>query len=123
MTIPDPQIITLGVEEYAVVPRAEYDALRNAMAEDALDPGLIQRALQDPDQELGPCELVKRIASGEHPVRVWRMHRGRKAGELAAAAGIATSYLSDIENGRKPGSVNAMKRIANTLRVTLDDLI
>ena len=46
-----------------------------------------------------------------------------KAGELAAGAGIAASYLSDIENGKKPGSVKAMKRIADVLNVTVDDLI
>ena len=47
-----------------------------------------------------------------------------RAGELATAAGIANSYLSDIENAlKKPGSVNAMKRIAIALDVTIDDLI
>ena len=123
MTTLAAQIITLGGEEYAVVPRAEYEALRNAVDQDAVDAALMQRALEDPDQELVPFELVKRIARGEHPVRVWRDYRGKKAGELAAAAGIAASYLSDIENGRKPGSVKAMKRIANALNVTVDDLI
>ena len=115
--------ITLGGEEYAVVPRAEYEALRNAVDEDAMDAAIIQRVLEDPDQELVPFELVKRIAGGEHPVRVWRDYRGMKAGELAATARIAASYLSDIENGKKPGSVKAMKRIADALNVTVDDLI
>ena len=79
--------------------------------------------LEDPDQELVPFDLVKRIAGGEHPVRVWRDYRDMKAGALAAAAGIAASYLSDIENGKKPGSVKAMKRLAAALNVTVDDLI
>ena len=70
-----------------------------------------------------PFELVKRIAGGEHPVRVWREYRGMKTGELAAAAGLAASYLSDIENGKKPGSVKTMKRIAAALNVTVYDLI
>ncbi len=123
MTPPTLPTITLGGEEYAVVPRAEYEALRNAVDEDAMDAAIIQRVLEDPDQELVPFELVKRIAGGEHPVRVWRDYRGMKAGELAAAARIAASYLSDIENGKKPGSVKAMKRIADALNVTVDDLI
>ena len=118
-----PQIITVGGEEYVVLPRAEYEVLRNAADEDAVDAAFLQRALQDPDQVLVPFETVKRIARGEHPVRVWRDHRGKKAGELAAAAGIAASYLSDIENGRKPGSAKAMKRIANALNVAVDDLM
>ncbi len=123
MTTHTHPIITLGGEEYFVVPRAEYEALRNAVDEDAMDSATIQRVLDDPDQELVPFELVKRIASREHPVRVWRDYRDMKAGELATAAGIAASYLSDIENGKKPGSVKAMKRIAAALNVTVDDLI
>ncbi|MDE0166183.1 MAG: helix-turn-helix transcriptional regulator [Bryobacterales bacterium] len=123
MTPPTFPTITLGGQEYAVVPRAEYEALRNAVDEDAMDAAIIQRVLEDPDQELLPFELVKRIAGGEHPVRVWRDYRGTRAAELAAAAGIAASYLSDIENRKKPGSVRAMKRIADALNVTVDDLI
>jgi len=118
-----PQIITVGGEEYVVLPRAEYEVLRNAADEDAVDAAFLQRALEDTDQELVPFELVKRIARGEHPVRVWRDYRGKKAAELAEAAGLAASYLSGIENGRKPGSVKAMKRIANALNVTVDDLV
>ena len=91
--------------------------------EDAMDAAIMKRVLEDPDQELVPFTLVKRIADGEHPVRVWREYRGLRASELATAAGIASSYLSDIENGKKPGSVNAMKCIAIALDVTIDDLI
>lgn len=91
--------------------------------EDAMDAAVIQQALEDRDQELAPFELVKRIAYGEHPVRVWREYRGMKAAELATAAGIAPSYLSGIENGRKSGSVKAMKRVANALSVGVDDLM
>ena len=123
MTTPKLQTITLGGKEYAVVSRAEYEALRNAVDEDVMDAAIIRRVLENPDQELVPFELVKRIAGGEHPVRVWRDYRGMKAGELAAAAGIAASYLSDIENGKKPGSVKAVKRIADALNITVDDLI
>ena len=124
MTNPTPlQTVTLAGEEYAVVPRAEYEALRNAVDEDAMDASIIRRVLEDPDQQLVPFELVKRIADGEHPVRVWRNYRGMKAGELAAIANVAASYLSDIENGKKPGSVKAMKCIADALNVTVDDLI
>ena len=123
MTTSTPPTITLGGKEYAVVPRAEYEALRDAVDEDAMDAAIIQRVLKDPDQELVSFELAKRIADGEHPVRVWRDYRGMKATELAAAAGIVASYLSDIENGKKPGSVKAMKRIAGALNVTVDDLL
>ena len=123
MTNPTLQTVTLAGEEYAVVPRAEYEALREAVDGDAMDATIVRSVLEDPDQELVPFELVERIADGEHPVRVWRNYRGLKAGELATIANVAASYLSDIENGKKPGSVKAMKRIADALNVTVDDLI
>ena len=117
------QTVTLAGEEYAIVPRAEYDALRATVDEDALDAAIIRRELDDPDQELVPLDLAKRIAEGEHPVRVWREFRGMKGTELAGTAGVAASYLSDIENGKKPGSIKALKGIAAALNVTVDDLI
>ena len=97
--------------------------MRNTVNQEAMDAAIMKRVLEDPDQELVPFTLVKRIADGEHPVRVWREYRGMRAGELATAAGIANSYLSDIESGKKPGSINALKRIAIALDVTIDDLI
>jgi len=66
---------------------------------------------------------VDRLLAGENPVRAWREYRGLTGVELAAAAGVAASYLSAIENRKKPGSINALKRLATALRVDVDDLI
>jgi transcriptional regulator with XRE-family HTH domain len=38
---------------------------------------------------------------------------------LAKSAGIAPSYLWEIEAGRKPGSTRALAAIARTLRVAI----
>ena len=76
----------------------------------------IQRVLDDPDETWAPAELVRRIVEGEHPVRVWRTHRGMTARSLAGAAGIPSSYLSAIERGVKPGSVKALKSLATASR-------
>lgn len=118
-----PQTVTLAGEEYAIVPLSEYEALRKSGDEDAMDAEIMRRVMADPRQEWIPADLVRRMACGEHPVRVWRDYRGMTASALAAAAGIAGSYLSAIENGKKPGSINALKRIANALDLSLDDLI
>lgn len=117
------QTITLAGKDYAVVPLAEYEALKDAADEDALDSALIRRVLNDPDEEWAPADLVRRIAEGENAVRVWREYRGMKATELAASSGVAASYLSSIENGKKPGSVSALKSIAAALNVSLDELV
>jgi Helix-turn-helix len=110
--------------------RAEYEALVEA-AEDAEDLAHLA-AQEERERILGvdaarrdylPGELVARMLEGEHPVRLWREHRGLMLSELAARAGIAVSYLSEIESGRKPGSVRALSKVAKALGLTLDDLV
>jgi len=60
--------------------------------------------------------------AGAVPVRVWREHRGLSARALAGRAGISAAYLSQIETGRKPGSFDAMARLARALGVAMEDL-
>jgi transcriptional regulator with XRE-family HTH domain len=56
-------------------------------------------------------------------VRAWREHRGLTVGALAKEAGIAQSYVSEIEHGRKRGSVRALAALAKPLRVDIEDLL
>ena len=42
---------------------------------------------------------------------------------LAEAAGFSQSYLSDIENGKKDGSVKVLKRIAQALNTDVDLIV
>ena len=109
--------------------RAEYDALISSL-EDAQDLAVVAAA-EAREAALGkdvaradylPIELVKRLSAGEHPIRVWRAHRGLTREALAAGAVVAPSYLSEIETRRKPGSFNAMARLAAALRVPLEDI-
>ena len=108
--------------------RADYDALIERL-EDLEDMAALDRLearlAVDPEGALAdylPIELVKRLSAGEHPIRVWRAHRGMTREALAAAAGVAPSYLSEIETRRKPGSFNAIAKLAAALRVPLDDI-
>ena len=118
-----PQTLTLAGENYVVIRRDEYERLRPAADEDAADVDAIRGVLDAPDETWAPADLVRRISEGEHPVRVWRTHRGMTARALADAAGIPSSYLSAIERGVKPGSVKALNSLAVALDVPLDDLV
>lgn len=102
--------------------RKDYEALlaRLGELEDARD---LAAALAAPPESFLPAKAVERLLAGESPVRVWREQRGMKASELAAAAGVSRSYLSEIESGRKTGSAKALAAIARVLSVTVDDLI
>jgi DNA-binding XRE family transcriptional regulator len=122
MRIAEPLALT---DEIVVLRRATYDALMAAL-EDARD----ARAMADlrareaaGEAEYVPIELADRIFAGEHPVRAWREHRGLTLSTLAKSAGIASSYLSEIEAGRKPGSTRALAALAKILRVAIEDLL
>ena len=69
------------------------------------------------------ADLYWRMREGEHPVRTWRLQRKLSLNELARMAGVARAYLSEIETGKKPGSVAAFQRIARALGVDIDDLV
>lgn len=108
-----------------VIPEAEYQALSEA-ALDAADREAVRRfrtALAAGEEELIPAEVVNRILDGENPVRVWRKHRGMTLHELAKRVGIGSAYLSQVETGKRDGTVVTLRRIANELGVALDDLI
>ena len=115
--------------ETVTLSRAEYEALMERL-EEAEDLAAIVAAeareatlsKEKARADYLPIELVRRLSAGEHPVRVWRTHRGLTREALAAAAGIAPSYLSEIETRRKPGSFGALAKLAAALCISLDDL-
>jgi DNA-binding XRE family transcriptional regulator len=74
-------------------------------------------------QEVWPLDVVEARANGENSVRVFRTYRKMTVSELAEAAGISQPYLSEIESGKKTGSVDVLKRIATALKVDLDDIV
>jgi predicted transcriptional regulator len=74
------------------------------------------------ESEYLPIEMVELLAT-EHPLRVWREYRGLTGQRLAAASGVRQSYISEIETGRKPGRIDAFRRLAAALDVALDDIV
>lgn len=117
-------ITTPSGDRMAILPLAEYERLVEA-AEDADDVAAYDRIKQRiaaGEEELVPSDIVNRILDGENKVRVWREHRGMTARELAGRSGVSGAYLSQIETGARDGSVDVLKRIAEALRVGLDDI-
>lgn len=108
-----------GKTEYAVVPIAEFEALRAR----AMDQGDIRAALDAEDDEDLPWAMARRLIEGESPLRVWREHRGLTQADLAAAASLTASYVSQIEAGRKSPTVDVYRALAAALGVTVDDLL
>lgn len=105
--------------------RADFEAMAEAL-EDAADIEDIRQARERilrGEEELLPFELVEQILDGMHPVKAFRQYRGFSQRALAKECDISPSYLSEIESGRKPGSVDAMVKLSKTLRVPLENLL
>jgi DNA-binding Xre family transcriptional regulator len=116
-----------------VLTRAEYDALldriedaedRAALAEHRAD--VRARGTTAVVADALPVEAVERLLAGEHPVRIWREHRGLTARALAERAGLSAADLSEIETGTKRGSVDAVLaivKLARALDVSVEDVV
>ncbi len=68
-------------------------------------------------------EEVRRLLNGDSPVKVWREKRGWSQRELATRADVGPSYLAEIETGQKPGSAEAMLKLARALDVPMEDIV
>ncbi|MAC81940.1 MAG: transcriptional regulator [Rhodobacteraceae bacterium] len=112
------------MNEMVTIPREEYDRLQ-AAAEDLADLQSYDRAkaaLAAGEEELVPAEYVNRLLNGENALRVYRDLRGLTQAALAAKAGVNRVTVTEIETGRKQGSVTTLRALATALDVTLDDL-
>lgn len=79
---------------------------------------------QDADDDSRvPHDIAIAIIYGENPISAFRAHCGITLRELAEKTGLSPSYISEIERGKKAGSVNALARIANAFDTTIDALV
>jgi ribosome-binding protein aMBF1 (putative translation factor) len=66
---------------------------------------------------------VRRILDDESPVKVWREKRGLSQRELGEQAGVSSSYLAEIETGKKPGSAEALRKLSRALAIPMENLV
>ncbi len=96
------------------------------LAEDAEDIRAADQAVRELAEgydEAVPVEVLRELLEGRHPLSVWRQYRGLTQQALADAAGIGASYISQIESGAKTGSIKCLRKLAEVLRVDIDDLV
>lgn len=112
-------------ERMVILPESEFHSLVDAAetAQDLAAVRLFESRVAAGTEELVPAEIVNALLDGANPVRVWREHRSLTVKALAESAGITAAYLSQIETGRRSGTVETMKKIAEALKLTLDDLV
>ena len=107
------------------IPKTEYQRLC-AVEEDLADIQAalaVQARIDAGTEELVPETVADRLIDGEPPLRVWREHRGLSQSALARAAATSRIQIVDIEAGRRTGSVRTLRRLADALRIGLDDIV
>jgi DNA-binding XRE family transcriptional regulator len=109
--------ITLDGKNYVLLSEDDFEDIIDGLTADAA------MARIRAGEETWPAELVYELWDAKSRIRVFRKYRGLTMTALAKAAGISQPHLSDIENGKKTGSVDVLKRIATVLKVDLDDLV
>jgi DNA-binding XRE family transcriptional regulator len=113
-----------GKPEYAVIPYADYLRML-AFMEDKADARVVAEFYDSYAaglEPLVPAEILRRELEGEPPMKLWREHRGLTQQALADQAGISKPYLSQIESGKRQGTVETLAAIARVLNVPLEFL-
>jgi DNA-binding XRE family transcriptional regulator len=118
-------ILKEGQPEYAVLPYDLYLQLVEdaEMYQDIRDYDEALARIASGEEELIPSAVTYALLDGENPVKVWREYRGMTQQALAESAGISTSYLSQIETGKREGKTAVLQAIAHALNLTLDDIV
>lgn len=97
-------IIHISGKPHVLVPIHDFTALKNAGSNSNL-----------------PQEVLEQLTLGQdNAIKIIRKHRGMTQADLAEASGISRPYLTEIETGRKDGSIRALKSIAGALDVSLE---
>lgn len=100
-------IIHIAGKPHVLVPVHDFTALKNAGNDNKLPQEVLEKLTLDKD----------------NAIKVIRKFQGMTQAELAEAAGISRPYLTEIETGKKDGSIRALKSIAGALDVSLEVLV
>lgn len=115
----DIQGINLGKKYDKVV--SELEAENARLQEELLD---LRTYYRTREEESFPSEVTRRLViDQEHPVKVFRDYRGLSQSALAQQTGLSQAVISSIENGKRRGTVDNFKALADALNVDVDDLI
>jgi len=110
------QRIRIAGNDYVLMLEDEYHALANAAT-------ALSKSFKSPSA-IGEVKEGTPIFSGEDSkLRTWRKFRGLTQKELASRVGAAHSYIAQIENGTRIGKPALWRSIADTLNVTIDEIL
>ena len=80
---------------------------------------VIMAAVARGEQE---CWRRKRLGAPT-PLAFWRAKRGLTQKQPSQTAGVSHSYIADLEAGRRKGDAALLERLAQALRLRMEDLV
>ena len=107
-----------GNDAFVVLPIGEWQDMI-----DSIDANRIMADIESGRTETLPNEFVKALLEAESQLKAWREYRGLTQQALANTSGISRNYISEIESGKRDGTVKTLKALAKGLNVDLDDLV
>ncbi|HEY1934177.1 MAG TPA: helix-turn-helix transcriptional regulator [Acetobacteraceae bacterium] len=110
-------IVSPSGDELVVLSRQEYQDLL-----DARDHAAAMRAVAAGADTLTDAELGEYLAAPT-PLAYWRKRRGMVQAQLATGLAISQPYLAQLEAGKRTGDVTLYARLAETLRLRIEDLV
>ena len=110
-----------GKPESVILSKKNYEKLLRY--KDDLEDIQALKDYETSGEEGFPAEVVKRLIDGESPIRVYREYRGLTQVKLSEMVGVKQSYITQLESGKKKGTIKVLKRIATALNLDLDDLV
>ena len=75
------------------------------------------------EQEMLTAEETVAALAAPAPLAVWRNKRGLTQRQLSPAVGVSQSYVADLEAGRRKGDAALLERLAQALRLRMEDLV
>lgn len=105
-----------GEPVFYVVPAELWPRVKRLL-EDEEDAADLRRFDRKDDGVRFPAPVAYAIADGAHPLRAWREYRSLTLQGLADAAGLSKAYVSQIEGGKRTGTLATLKKLAKALNV------
>jgi DNA-binding XRE family transcriptional regulator len=114
-------VITPSGEELVLLTRADFESMLDII--DAAAHDATMAAVARGEQDLLTTEEIVAALAAPTPLAFWRAKRGLTQKQLSQAVGVSQSYVADLEAGRRKGDAALVKRLAQALRIRMEDLV
>ena len=112
------QQVNISGQDIVIMSKGEYTALV-----EQFDMAVERRRVELERNNAIDGRYLHRVLDRENPIKVYREWRGLQQNELAEKVGVAASYISNLESGKRKGDIFIYAKIARALDLDVDALV